>query len=253
MSTTPTPAETLPSNAPQETIAPVTLAAALRYAKDNNDLGTVCRGLCDPVDKNQFQNLLAQIEAVTNAQRPDDSLLTKRQWTSQQNNQKGDLFEELVGMVLSSCSVFDNHHSVQTSTNELDWLVLLGPFHVYVPVMRTWGTHFICECKMTKAALDTNWVTRLYALTQTHNTRVAVLLTAKAAGNKGNTQRTLTSIREYSLIPSPGFILRISLGELEECVNLGRTILELISEKYMQLALRTDRLRLLNGAAASNN
>ena len=253
MSTTPTPAGTLPSNGPQESIAPVTLAAALRYAKDNNDLGTVCRGLCDPVDKSLFQNLLASIEAVTNAEQPAGSLLTKRQWTSQQNNQKGDLFEKLVGLVLSSCSVFDNHHSVQTSTNELDWLVLLGPFHVYVPVMRTWGTHFICECKMTKAALDTNWVTRLYALTQTHNTRVAVLLTAKAAGNKGNTQRTLTSIREYSLIPSPGFILRISLGELEECVNRGRTILELISEKYMQLALRTDRLRLLNGAPASNN
>lgn len=42
MSTTPTPAETLPPNGPQEAIAPVTLAAALRYAKDNNDLGTVC-------------------------------------------------------------------------------------------------------------------------------------------------------------------------------------------------------------------
>jgi hypothetical protein len=74
---------------------------------------------------------------------------------------------------------------------------------------------------------------------------VAILITAKAAGNKGNTSRALTAIREYSLIPSPAFILRISLGELEDHVNLGRTILELISEKFLQVAVKTDRLRLL--------
>jgi hypothetical protein len=228
--------------------APATLASALQYARTNNDLVTVCRGLTNPVDPKRFGDLLKRIDFVVNAKRPNGSKKKKKTWLAQQNKLKGDLFENLVGLVLKSSTVFDAYHSVQTSTNELDWLVMLGPFHVYIPVLRTWGTHFICECKMTKKALDTNWVTRLYALTQTHNTRVAVLLTAKEAGNKGNSSRTLTSIREYSLIPSPGFILRISLGEIETCVVLGQSILEIISEKYMQLALRTERLRILGQA-----
>jgi hypothetical protein len=218
---------------------------ALAFAKDNNDLATVCRGLCKPIDTKRFNDIQARIDRIVVAKRSATSKKKRKLWNSQQNRLKGRLFEKLVGVVLDSCSVFDAHHSVQTSTNELDWLVLLGPFHVFVPVMRTWGTHFICECKMTRTALTTGWVTRLYALTQTHNTRVAVLLTAKEAGNKGNNSRTITAIREYSLIPSPGFILRISLDELITCAVLGQSILEIISEKYMQLALRTDRLRIL--------
>jgi hypothetical protein len=227
-------------------IPSVSLEAALQYAKSNNDLATVCKGLTEPINKQAFTSTLARIEIVSAAKRINGSNKKRAVWNAQQNRLKGLLFERIVGIILDSCTIFNPHQRVQTSTSELDWVVELRPFHIFVPVLRVWGTHFLCECKMSKKALDVNWVARLYALTQIHHTKIAVLFTAKEAGNRGNSSRATTSIREYSLIPSPAFILRITLSEMEDCVALEKSFLELVSNKYMQVAVKTDRLRMIS-------
>lgn len=207
-------------------------------------LDSICHGLTSLVDQARFQSLRNRIDVVVGAVRPAGSTDTKKQWESRKSVLKGKLFEQLVGLILDSAVIFDNYHHIQTLTNEIDWLVIFAPMRFLVPAMGSWGAHFLCECKMTKKALDTNWVSRLNTLLQTQAASVAVIFTATEAGNKGNSGRTLRLIEDLS-IGANRFIIRVSMDELQMCASMQRNLLHLLSEKFLQLRVRSDKLKLI--------
>lgn len=236
MTTTPAAPNVLPA---------VTLDQVLAFARTPMaQLDSICSGLTAPIDQSRFLSILKRIDLVVMAAKPPGSKYTNKEWETRKSGLKGRLFEELVGLILNSSVIFDSYHHIQTLTNEIDWLVLFAPMRFLVTPMESWGTHFLCECKMTKKALDTNWVSRLNTLLQTQGASVGVIFAASEIGNKGNTGRTLRLIEDLS-ISGQRFILRVSMQELKLCATAQRNLLHLLSEKYLQLRVRSDRLKLI--------
>jgi hypothetical protein len=237
------------STAPLETGGPdriVTIQDIANFAASGKGtLEEVTDALSIPIDPYKFRQLCRYIAGVSTAKWTNESRRKKSEFISAQNRRKGKLFEELVGLVLSSCHAFQIFGNVQTLTNEIDWLVYLAPLSVLLPALSSWGTHFLCECKMSKGSFDGNWVTRLYALTQTHGTQVAVLFTAKELGNKGGSGKPLRAIQDYAITSNPAFIIRISMDELKDCVDAGKSPLLMLSSKYVELRARRARVGLL--------
>jgi len=208
-------------------------------------LEEVAGALTRPINIQQFRRLLTQIEKVTIAKWRSGSRRKKAEFTAAQNRRKGKLFEQLIGMILDSCHAFRIYGNVQTLTNEIDWLVYLDPLSIVIPALRSWGTHFLCECKMTKNGFQGEWVTRLYALTRTHGTEVAVLFTSTEVGNTGGSGKPQRAIQDYALIAQPGYILRIGIGELTTYVESGKSPLVLIANRFVELKSRRAKVGLL--------
>lgn len=225
----------------------LTLADICNFAKSPlAKLDQMCVNLTKEIDQARFNQLDGKIAAVEASIRPSTSPKTKAQWETQKSRLKGKLFEDLIGMVLDSASIFETYQHIQTNTNEIDWLVVLGSMTFLVRPVDGWGPHFICECKMRKKALDTNWISRLNTLLQTQTASVAILFTAHEIGNRGNSGRNLKLIQDVAL--SAGrYILRVSMEELRLCVTAERNLLHLLSEKYLQLKTRSDKLKLIYG------
>lgn len=214
-------------------------------ASGKGSLDEVSNALTAPIDLNRFDSLRKRIDIVAAAKRPTGSRKSKAVFSSAQGRLKGKLFEQLIGLVLQSSYAFSIYGNVQTLTNEVDWLVYLGPLRIMLPAMTEWGTHVLCECKMHKTAMDGNWVTRLYAMTQTHGTRVAILFTAKELGTKGNSGKPLRAIQDMCILANPAFIVRVGLEELAHCVHTGRSPLALLCEKYNDLKSRRAQANLI--------
>jgi hypothetical protein len=214
-------------------------------ASGKGTLEEVSNALSIPIDPCRFRQLCRYIDAVSAAKCTNDSRRKRSEFVSAQNRRKGKLFEELIGLILASCHAFQIYGNVQTLTNGIDWLVYLAPLSVMLPALSSWGTHFLCECKMNKGSFDGNWVTRLYALTQTHGTQVAVLFTAKELGNKGGSGKPLRAIQGYAIVSNPAFIIRISMDELKDCIDAGKSPLLMLSHKYVELRARRSRVGLL--------
>src|SRR5665213_730082 len=225
----------------------VTLQDIIDFAAaGRGTLEEVSKGLTSPIDLARFRLLIKRIDLVISSQRPTNSRRTKSQFMAAQNRAKGKLFEQLVGIVRESSQAFSIYGNIQTLTNEIDWLVYLAPLRILLPALSTWGSHFICECKMSSKALDGNWVSRLYTLTQTHGTQVAVLFTAKEIANKGSGARPLRAIQDLCILGNPAFIIRVNLDELITCVESGQSPLVILSNKYVELRSRRLRVGLLN-------
>jgi len=224
----------------------VTLQDIINFAAAGKaSVAEVSRGLTTPINVQRFRSVLGRIDMVVAATRPNNTGKGRQQFAAQQNRLKGKLFEKLVGMILEACQVFSIYGNIQTLTNEIDWLVYLAPLRILIPALGAWGPHFICECKMSSKALDGNWITRSYTLTQTHGTEVAVLFTAKEVGNKGAGSRPLRAIQDLSILSNPAYILRINLAELIRCVESGDSPLIMLSEKYMELKHVRSRVGIL--------
>lgn len=233
----------LPAQVPDRIVTLQDLVAFAAAGKGS--LEEVASALTKPVDTQRFRRLLYYIDAVTAAKWTKQSRRKRAEFVSAQNRRKGKLFEQLIGMVLDSCHAFTIFGNVQTLTNEIDWLVYLGPLSVLLPAVTCWGTHFLCECKMTKNGFQGNWVTRLYALTQTHGTSVAVLFTSTEVGNTGGGAKPQRAIFDYAIIPNPAYILRIGIDEVRTYIEAGRSPLVLLSNRYVELKSRRSKIGLI--------
>lgn len=214
-------------------------------ASGKGSIEEVASALTKPIDLAQFRRTLKYIDAVTLAKWTKSSRRKKAEFVSAQNRRKGKLLEQLIGTVLESCHAFRIYGNVQTLTNEIDWLVYLAPLSILLPALKCWGTHFLCECKMTKNGFQGNWVTRLYALTQTHGTSVAVLFTSTEVGNTGGGSKPQRAIFDYAIISNPGYILRVGVDELSTCVEAGKSPLVLLSDRYVELKSRRSKIGLI--------
>ena len=106
-------------------------------------------------------------------------------WRGRRDNLKGRCFERILGVLLEGCETFSSWARVQSTTNELDWLVTLSPRASWLPTLRLRGTHFLCECKSENVHVRVAWVDPMGTKIQTHGAHVGVDLEPERRGPNG--------------------------------------------------------------------
>lgn len=172
------------------------------------------------------------------AQRP--STISAKVWVGKQNRVKGRCFERIMKALLPR--IFTTWDRVQTTTNEIDILVGLGPTSLFVPALREWGACFICECKSERGHFSVTWVDKLATVLQIHGTKVGVILSASGPKKTGNGRRAIEKIRLLAVLQQ--FIVPLDLGDVARCMN-GTNGLRLLVTRYLETKLGIERTRLL--------
>jgi hypothetical protein len=114
--------------------------------------------------------------------------------------------------VLKSVRSFKSWSNVSTSTNEIDLLVEVGITCQVSPVIRQWGSHFVCECKLVDKGVNATWVGKLNTVLELHHAEVGVLISAKGPP-KGKVK---TQIQFLTFKTPPSVIVCISLEDLKK-------------------------------------
>ncbi|HWA95680.1 MAG TPA: hypothetical protein VG844_13845 [Terracidiphilus sp.] len=184
--------------------------------------------LSPPLPENLVNRWLARISKIENAQRPNNVKL--KEWRGRISRAKGRAFERLIIAILKTVRFFESWNNVGTTTNEIDVLVEIGMGCQISPVIREWGTHFICECKLTRDSINATWVGKLNTVLETHNAKVGVLVAAKGPP-KG---KVWTQIHILSVKQPPCVIVCISLDDLIECQGAG-SFLRLVTRRYLEV------------------
>jgi hypothetical protein len=221
----------------------VTLADLLQYMVNNPvDSKQIFDYLCTGFNNTEYSKIVAEIEAINTSKRPADK--TTAQWEGEKNAAKGHLFEKLMSVVLKSVEPFSTWNNVHTTTSEIDIVVEIGPSGTFIPALREWGTHFLCECKFSHEHVSIQWVTNLNTVMQTHNARIALLFATRGVSGRGNGAKAKRLIEDLSIMTPARFIVCVDSTDLKSC-GQGQNFLWLISHRYMEVKANTGRLRLL--------
>jgi hypothetical protein len=219
MEMTPT-AQGLPDN--------LTLDQWIEFALQNNindDL--IYSYLSPPLAPNSVSRWLARIERIEKAARPHGTPAAK--WSGKKNRLKGRAFEMMISSIIRSVPSFSVWKNVTTTTNEIDLLVKVGLAIQMSPVIRQWGGHFVCECKLVNKGVNATWIGKLNSVLELHASEVGVLVSSKGAP-KGKAK---TQIHMHAFKIPPRVMVCISLDELKQCEN-GQNFLRLISTRYIE-------------------
>lgn len=222
---------------------PLTLQDALDFMLRNeiND-PKIYAFLSLPINPGGVNRWIQRIDKVNVMPRPKGE--SAKTWEGRKNRVRGRCFERLSGLVLQSVRPFTTWHSVQTTTNEIDWLVSIGPTGQYLPAMRQWGTHLICECKFTHSFVTVTWIDRLNTVLQTHNASVGILLCTKGLTNKGRGTAAMNQIRILSAMTPSRTIVTVNMDDIRG-LAAGTNFVELLTERYVEARIGADRLRLV--------
>src|SRR5690349_15152572 len=98
------------------------------------------------LDRGRLKTLLKRLETVENAKPPTKGSGAK-EFAGRRDSVKGRLYEQIIRVFVDGVKCFASWSNVSTTTNELDILIQLGPSAQFIPALRLWGTHCICECK----------------------------------------------------------------------------------------------------------
>ena len=145
------------------------------------------------------------------------------------NRLKGRAFEAMIGLIIKSVPSFNVWKNVTTTTNEIDLLVKVGLAIQVSPIVRQWGSHFLCECKLVKQGVNATWIGKLNSVLELHGSEVGVLVSSQGAPRG----KVKTQIHMHAFKTPPRVIVCISLDELKECEN-GKNFLRLISTRYIE-------------------
>lgn len=167
----------------------------------------------------------------------------KKQFEAQRSRLKGRVYEALVGTVLRGVKCFNTWHNVNSTTNELDILVVLGPSSKLVPAMRDWGSHCICECKYHDSHVSTNWVTKLNTVLQTHGSQVGILFSRKGIASKGRGAQIRQLQQLLAVSGTPRYIVSIDSDDLLACTN-GQNFLKLVVQRFVEMRAGVEKLGL---------
>ena len=205
-----------------------TLDEWLAFAATNNlDDARIYDFLSEPLPPGTVTRWLARIDRITNAVKP--SGVTAAKWRGRKNQIKGRAFEQMLAAVLRSVRFFSSWENVGTTTNEIDLLVQVGIGCQVSPVLRQWGSHFICECKLVNKGVNATWIGKLNTVLELHHSEVGVLVSAKGRPQgKVKTQMHILSIKS-----PPRIIISVNLDDLVECEN-GQNFLRLISTRFIE-------------------
>ena len=185
------------------------------------------------VDSPRLARWLRRLDRVSTMQRSPGGKRSKRKWLGKKNQLKGRVFEKTVQVLLAGVKSFDNWEDVTTATNQLDLLVRLGPTARFSPMLREWGTHFICECKFEDKHIGVTWVGKLNTILQTHLASVGLFVSGNGFADGGPGRKVRNLIRMLSLMTPSRFIVSIDRADLDNCAG-GRNFIELLSRKYVE-------------------
>jgi hypothetical protein len=183
--------------------------------------------LSPPLPANLVSRWLNRIQRIENAPKPDNA--SAAQWRGKISKAKGHAFERLIVAILKTVRFFKSWKNVTTTVNEIDILVEIGMGCQISPVLRQWGTHFICECKLVADSINATWIGKLNTVLETHNSNVGVLVAAKGPPRG----KAKTQIHILTLMSPPRVIVCISRADLEACQN-GGNFLRLITARYLE-------------------
>lgn len=231
---------------------PDSLEAVLDYlAQNNTDDDKIYQSLAqlDAVRLRRTMRGLARVEAAAWRARKTPRPKGKRDkaaFEGQRSALKGRLYEQLVKLVVDGVQCFASVANVHSSTNELDILVVLGPRALWVPAMREWGSHCVCECKYHNSHISTDWVTKLNTVLQTHHARVGLLFSRKGVAATGRGTHIRHALQLLAAGRDPRFIIPLTWDDLMRCTD-GENFLKLVVHRYIEITAGLERL----GLAAS--
>src|ERR1700728_3163410 len=134
----------------------LTLEQWIDFAQKNNINDVLIdRFLCPPLPPNTVSRWLSRIERIEKAARPKGT--PAAEWSGRKSRLKGRAFESMVQSIIKSVPSFSVWKNVTTTTNEIDLLVKVGSTIPVSPIIRQWGTHFLCECKLVDKSINATW------------------------------------------------------------------------------------------------
>jgi hypothetical protein len=191
----------------------------------------ICDYLTGPIDQTAIDETIARIDEINHRPKPDG--MSAKSFESLKNQQSGDEFEKLVGLVLKSVKPFQAWNKVGTPLNELDWLVVLGPTAIHHPAIREWGTHFICECKFGAQSVSVTWVGKLNTVLETHSANVGLLMSSKSISKKGRATAVRYQLQMLAARTPSRIIVCLSTEEIRSSLA-DRKFLQLIAQRYVE-------------------
>jgi hypothetical protein len=196
--------------------------------------------LTGTIDQVAIDQRLAEIDEIDS--RPKPGGFSKKGWEGEQNRLKGAAFEALGGLVLQTVRPFHLWNNVHTTTNEIDWLIELGPLAQHLLVMRDWGTHCICECKVGNQVVNVGWIGKLNTLMQTSGVSVGLLLSKKGIGAKGRASSARVQLQLLAAMTPSRVIICINLEEMRTALA-SRGFLQLIGRRFIELKIGAGPLK----------
>ncbi len=187
-------------------------------------------------DTRRLNSLLRALNRTERAQHKPTkhrSRASSRSFKSYQSGLKGKIYEQIAKEILSSVKCFTASTNVQTTTNEIDILVELGPSATWVPALRLWGSHFVCECKFHDTHLTTTWVGKLNTVLQTHNVSVGLLISKKGIAGTGRGTQIHHLLQLLAVATPARFIIPIDFSDIQRYLT-GENILSLITRRYVE-------------------
>lgn len=221
------------------------LAALIKALQDAPVENDAIYAYLSSVDGALLSNQIATFRAI-DAETPPagQSRHETKQWSSAKHQRKGLAFEAILGtLLMPGGRCFTSWQRLQTDTNEIDYLVALEPKSGIIPVLREWGTHFICECKSTEA-FSTTWLEKLFAILNFNAAKVGLVLSKKRPSKHGNGARAHSTILRSAILGR--ILLTFDLEDVESCAN-GTNFLLLLRDRYIEVRTGVNELRLITG------
>jgi hypothetical protein len=183
--------------------------------------------LSPPLPPNSVSRWLGRIDRIENCLKP--KRVKSAEWEGKRNKIKGHAFERMIHSIFKTVPSFTIWKNVTTTTNEIDLLIQIGLMIQASPIVRQWGSHFLCECKLVNQGINATWIGKLNSVLELHGSEVGILVSRHGAP-KGKVK---TQIHMHAFKTPPRVIICISLSELKECEN-GKNLLHLISTRYVE-------------------
>jgi hypothetical protein len=165
----------------------------------------------------------------------------KKTFEGKRSRLKGKLYEQLVSTIVAGVSCFERFENIQTTTNELDVLLILSPAAMLVPALRSWGSHCVCECKYHSGHVSTNWVSKLNTVLQTHGAAVGILFSKKGIANSGRGTAIRQTLQILAVSATPRFIVSLDWDELVACTK-RQNFLSFLFRRFVAVHLGIQRL-----------
>jgi hypothetical protein len=225
--------------------SPDSLENVIKYLTENPSSDDRIYSCIVPIDRQKLTEAILTFERVE-AMKPEDrskkNHKSLEKWSTQKNRVKGKAFERIMRVLLPTGTIFTTWGRVQTTTNEIDVLVGLGPKSKWVTIFDNWGTHFVCECKSEKGHFSVSWVDKLYTVLSTHNSYAGLLVSKKSPTKTGNGRRALDKIRMLALLKK--VVIIFDMKDIKACEQ-GSHILAILHKKYIEVTTGAANLSLL--------
>ncbi len=202
-----------------------------------------------PFDK--LDNIDREFNEMTNISLDVDTkkkVLDLIQWIEDNENnnkihgkKKGDVFEELILLILNSTKIFNSRQNENTTSNEIDFLVSLNwngkrlRDRKYIP--KWFPDHFLIECKNHKKPVEVGLVGKFFSLVDVSDMSLGIFISNKGISGRGashweDAAAFVNKVNlKYSESQNRIILLDMSLNDIKKLTNDSCNIIELIDDR----------------------